>query len=292
MKADLFIQTEGTLGEGPMWHAERSSIWWVDIEAGKFFECDIATKKINNWQVPQRLSLMVQPAGDNNTLLLAVQDGLLRFDIDKNEFQRVLFIEDKLINNRTNDGACDAFGRLWLGTMHLDCKEGSGKLYCIDKDLQVQPKIDHTSISNGICWSLQNDRMYYIDSATYKVQSYFFDVQKAEIVFEKTIITIPNELGMPDGMAIDAEGMLWIAQWGGFGVNRWNPENGELLDKITLPVPNVTSCAFGGEHLNQLFITTARAGLSKKELHKYPDSGSLFVAAPKVKGVITTKCKL
>ncbi len=292
MKAELFIETDCILGESPMWHKERNSIWWVDIEVGKFFECELGTKKINSWQVPQRLSLLAQSIKNNNTLLLAVADGLLKFSIDKNEFERILFLEETLLINRTNDGGCDANGRLWLGTMDINCAAGAGKLYCIENDLQVKEKIRPTDISNGLCWSLEQDRFYYIDSATYKVQSYFFNINTAEIIFEKMIVEIPKDLGMPDGMTIDEEGMLWIAIWGGFTVNRYNPANGELLECIDLPVPNVTSCAFGGSNMNQLFITTAMVDLSDAEIDKYPLSGSVFVATTAVKGVAKNKCGL
>jgi sugar lactone lactonase YvrE len=93
------------------------------------------------------------------------------------------------------------------------------------------------------------------------------------------------EVGTPDGMCIDEEGMLWIAQWNGFGVYRWNPINGKLLDKIEVPVPQVSSCAFGGENYDQLFITTAQENFSQELLEKYPDSGSVFLAKPGVRGV-------
>jgi sugar lactone lactonase YvrE len=292
MTAELFIQAECILGESPMWHKERNSLWWVDIEAGIFFECNIETKIIKKWRVQQSLSLLVQSAKNSNTLILAVSDGLLQFNIDKNEFERILFIEKNLATNRTNDGGCDANGRLWLGTMDITCAQGAGKLYCIGNDLQVNEKIETTSISNGLCWSLAQDRFYYIDSATYKVDSYFFDIKTAEIIFEKTVVEIPEDFGMPDGMAMDEEGMLWIANWGGFTVNRWNPVNGVLLEVIVLPVPNVSSCAFGGENMDLLFITTARSGLSDVELEEYPLSGGVFVAYTTVAGKSKNKCSL
>ncbi len=292
MNASLFIKTDCTLGESPMWHQGRNSIWWADIEAGKFFECTLETKKINSWQVPHRLSLLVQTKNDDNVLILAVDNGLLKFSIDKNTFERLLFLEHTITDNRSNDGACDTNGNLWLGTMHLNCKAACGKLYCIKNNLQAEEKITKTTVSNGLCWSLKNDRMYYIDSVAYNVQSFLFNAATAEIIFEKTVITIPADLGMPDGMAIDEEGMLWIAHWGGFGVYRWNPENGELLDKILLPVPNVTSCVFGGQQLNELFITTARSGLSLQELEQYPLSGSVFMVGTNIKGVRANKCSI
>lgn len=292
MDATLFVQAGCELGESPMWHAERNSIWWADIEAGKFFECSLLTKKIKSWQVPQRLGLLVQCAGDSNILLLAVADGLLQFNITTGEFKRVLFLEEKVDNNRCNDGACDAKGRLWLGTMDINCTAGAGKLYCINSDLQVQVKIEPTDISNGICWSVLQDRMYYIDSTTYQVKSYFFDVGTSEIIFDKTVINIPPQMGMPDGMAIDEEGMLWIANWGGFAVNQWNPATGEMMETIVLPVPNVTSCVFGGLKMDRMFITTARAGLSSADLERYPLSGSIFTASPRVKGCNKHKCSI
>jgi sugar lactone lactonase YvrE len=127
--------------------------------------------------------------------------------------------------------------------------------------------------------------MYFIDSPKRSVQAFQYNKEDNTIEFKKEVITIPKHLGTPDGMAIDAEGMLWIALYGGFSVGRWNPNTGELLEKIIMPVPNVTACAFGGEDLKTLFITTARQELTDAELDKYPQSGSLFSVKTSVKGV-------
>ena len=135
-------------------------------------------------------------------------------------------IEISSLSTRCNDGACDSRGRLWVGTMHLAHTKGAGALYCVDTNLKVRKKLHNATISNGIVWSLDNKRLYYIDSPTQVVQSFIFEEESGEIIFEKNIIHIPVEMGTPDGMAIDEEGMLWIAHWGGFGVYRWNPHNG------------------------------------------------------------------
>jgi sugar lactone lactonase YvrE len=127
--------------------------------------------------------------------------------------------------------------------------------------------------------------MYFIDTPTHCVRSFLFDVESGDIQFEKVVIEIDKQNGSPDGMTIDEEGMLWIAHWNGFGVYRWNPLNGKLLDKISLPVPQVSSCVFGGDKLNYLFITTARENMSEAELQKYPDSGNVFIVETKVKGL-------
>ena len=174
--------------------------------------------------------------------------------------------------------------------MHLTNIKGNGALYFIDKYLRVKKKINNTSVSNGIVWSLNNSRLYYIDSPTQVVQSLIFEEKTGEIVFEKNVIQIPNEMGSPDGMAIDEEGMLWIAHWGGFGVYRWNPHNGELIEKVEVSVPQVSSCSFVGENLDHLLITTARENMKEDEIIKYPQSGDTFFVKVNVKGVVSNKC--
>jgi len=218
-----------------------------------------------------------------------VQGGVGIFNLQTGKLNWLLDLEKDIANNRTNDGACDTHGRLWLGTMDVNCKEGLGSLYCIDKTLVVQKKLQNLSISNGIAWSLDNHRMYHIDTATGIASSYSFDVSTGDIKFEKKAIEVPAEIGSPDGMCMDEEGMLWIAHWDGFGVYRWNPDTGKLLDKIELPVPQVTACAFGGEHLDQLFITSARQGLQQEQLEKYPERGNVFIAEPGIKGIARNK---
>src|SRR5690606_20453560 len=193
-------------------------------------------------------------------------------------------LEKELPNNRCNDGACDSQGRIWVGTMALDIAAGAASLYCIEKDGAVKRKIPNVTISNGLAWTADDQTFYYVDTPTRKVQAYRFDKESGEIRFERTAIEIPEDLGSPDGMAIDEEGMLWVAQYGGFGVYRWNPDSGALIEKIEVPAPNVTSCAFVGENLDQLIITTASENLNEEALRKYPQSGDVFLAEVGTKG--------
>ena len=243
-----------------------------------------------SWKFDYRLTLVVQAEGDQ--LILALNAKIARFNLETEQLEWLLDVEVPTSGNRCNDGACDSSGRLWVGTMHLEHRHGQGALYCIDNNLVVQKKISNTTISNGIVWSLDNKRLYYIDSPTQVVQSYIFEEKSGEIIFEKNVIQIPNETGSPDGMTIDEEGMLWIAHWGGFGVYRWNPHNGQLIDKIEVPVPQVSSCAFAGENLDYLVITTARENLKEEEIKKYPESGNTFLVKPGVKGIASNICIL
>jgi sugar lactone lactonase YvrE len=290
LTASLLYPSQCTLGEGPTWHTKRKTCFWVDIEKQLLFEYNLQTQQINSWKIPHRISLIIEE--ENDSLLLGLQGGLGRFDLKTGELKWLLDIDKEKNNHRCNDGAIDCEGRLWIGTMDRNFKENAGTLYCIDKNFSATMKVNKVTISNGMCWSPDNKKFYYIDTPRQTVTSFLFDAASGNIQFEKIAIQVPPVMGMPDGMAIDAEGMLWIAHWGGFGVYRWNPENGKLLDKIDVPAPQVSCCAFFGDDLDQLIITTASDKLSKKDLKKYPHSGDTFVARTKVKGAAKNKCEL
>jgi sugar lactone lactonase YvrE len=288
MKAAVLYPSQCILGESPLWHAERKCCYWADIENGVLYEYSWLPQATRFWKFNYKLTLIVQ--GKGNQLILALNARIALFDLESERQEWLLDVELPSSGNRCNDGACDSYGRLWIGTMHLEHKKGAGALYCIDTNLNIYKKLEHTTISNGIVWSLDKKRLYYIDSPTQVVQSYIFEEESGEIIFEKNVVQIPVEMGTPDGMTIDEEGMLWIAHWGGFGVFRWNPHNGQLIDRITVPVPHITSCAFAGENLDYLIITTARENLKEEELIKYPESGNIFLVKTGVKGIATNKC--
>lgn len=288
MKAEVLYSSQCILGEGPIWHAQRKCCFWVDIEKGILYEYSWLKKITKFRRFDYKLSLVIQ--GRNNHLILGLNGGIARFDLESENLEWLLDIETEIADNRCNDGSCDRYGRLWIGTMQMHFKKGAGSLYCVDKDLNIKKKLDKVSISNGITWSLDGKRLYYIDSPTQVVQSFIFKEETGEISFEKNIIQIPVKMGTPDGMTIDEEGMLWIAHWGGFGVYRWNPLDGKILDKIDIPAPNVTSCTFAGVNLDHLVITTARENLKKEDLKEYPESGNTFVAKTHVKGIAANTC--
>jgi sugar lactone lactonase YvrE len=283
MKASVLYKCECKLGEGPMWYAKRNSCFWVDIDGKGFYEYSWKTAEVKRWQVEQHISLIVE--AKNDELILGMENGLASFNLETNVLKSLVDIERNISTNRSNDGACDVTGRLWIGTMAKDFTSRKGSLYCIEKDLSITKKLNNLTISNGLTWSLDNKRMYFIDSSTQFVQCFLFDTEKAEIKFERVAIEIDKKLGTPDGMTTDEEGMLWIAHYNGFAVCRWDPSTGKLLEKVELPVPQVTCCTFGDENFDHLIITTAREKMNKEDLKKYPDSGNLFVAKVNVKGV-------
>ncbi|MEX2511607.1 MAG: SMP-30/gluconolactonase/LRE family protein [Cyclobacteriaceae bacterium] len=288
MKADLLYDSKCILAESPLWHEKLQCFFWVDIEKGTLYQFRTKEEEVKTWTFPHRLTMVVE--GANDQLILALDEKLARFDLQTGNLEWLIDIEKGLPDNRCNDGACDAKGRLWVGTMSTLFTEGAGALYMVDNNLSLQQKLFPVSISNGISWSLDHKTMYYIDSPTRKIQAFRFELSTGNIEFHRNVVNIPEEMGVPDGMCTDEKGMLWVAHYGGFGVHQWHPETGLLLDKIDVAAPNVTSCAFGGQNGNQLLITTARENLDQELLERYPESGSVFIAKMKVKGARVYNC--
>ncbi|MFC4871856.1 SMP-30/gluconolactonase/LRE family protein [Negadavirga shengliensis] len=282
MEASLLYPSKCILAEGPYWHAKWNSFLWVDIEKGTLYRYDWAKKKVKTWDFPHRLSLVLEGKGDG--LILALDARLARFDPDTENLTWLVDIETEKPLNRCNDGACDASGRLWVGTMSTQFDKNAGALYCVDTDFTLTKKVASVTISNGIAWSLDHKTMYYIDTPTKSVQAFGYEVKTGDISYIKEAITIPEGMGSPDGMCLDEKGHLWIAHYGGSGVYCWDPGSGKLLDKIEVPAPHVTSCAFGGSEGNQLLITTARENMIDAQLEEFPDSGSVFAVPMPVKG--------
>jgi sugar lactone lactonase YvrE len=276
------IASQCFLGEGPLWHSSRGSFFWVDIERGNLYEYHLANDISRTRHFPHRLTVVLE--GKDGKLILGLDRRLARFDLETEELEWLCGVEDDLPLHRFNDGKVDPKGRIWIGTLSTTFTDGAGSLYRIDADLQPEKVLSELTISNGMAWSADAKTFYFIDTPTRQICEYSFDVESGEIEFRRVAVEMPKEMGFPDGMCIDREGMLWVGHYGGSGVYRWNPDSGELLDKIELPVPHVTSCCFGGENLDHLLITTAQENLSEDDRKKYPQSGNAFVVKVGVSG--------
>jgi sugar lactone lactonase YvrE len=168
--------------------------------------------------------------------------------------------------------------------MHLDLAPHTGSLYRVGPDWQPVPQLGQLTISNGLAWTADSQTCYFIDTATRVIMAFDFAAATGHLSNPRAVIEVPEAWGGPDGMCIDQEGKLWVAHWGGHCVRRWDPVHGEVLATIELPVPHVTSCAFGGQNYRQLFITTARSGMDEVALARHPQSGGLFVCKLPVGG--------
>ncbi len=275
LQMNVVIEHTCLLGEGPVWDAARKIICWVDILNGEIHEYSPEQKKHKTIPVHQMIgSLAICTDGK---FIAALKNGFAFVDRISGEIKMIADPESHLPGNRFNEGKCDPKGRFWAGTMALSEEHGLGNVYTIQNDFAPAKKIEKVTISNGMAWSADHQTFYYIDTPTFEISAYNYDKNTGHISNKKTIIKIPEADGSPDGMTIDNEGMLWVAHWGGWQVTRWNPDNGEKLFHIKLPVAKVTSCTFGGEELEDLYITSAKVGLTKGELEKQPLAGSLFV---------------
>jgi sugar lactone lactonase YvrE len=283
MTASLILNVKSQLGEGAIWNNIEKKLYWVDILGENFNVYDPITNDQITYPTGKMVGTVV-PLG-HQEVLLALQDGIIIMDLSLRKIEYKVKTYIHIQNQRFNDGKCDPQGRLWVGTLTVGKETPNNKLYCIDSDFSITEKMHGLTISNGLAWSLDSSAMYHIDTPTGEVTKHDFDKNTGAISNRQVIIRIPASMGYPDGMTIDSEGMLWIAIWDGFCVARYNPVTGNLLQKIDVPAPKVTSCAFGGENLDQLYITTARCDMTADELEQYPLSGGLFVADVKVKGV-------
>ncbi len=281
-KAHIVKKVPALLGEGSIWHPSTGRLWWVDIEGCKLFITDPETGVGQEIDMGQRIGTVVPSV--NGTAVVALQDGLYELDLDTRKMTQLAPHGPSVSDIRFNDGKCDPQGRLWVGSMHVDGLADQGALYRFDSRGLVK-QLSDVSISNGICWSEDHKTMYYIDSPTHGVRAYDFDPLSGDIANGRTIIEVPHDTGTPDGMTIDSEGLLWVALWGGAAVGRWDPNNGQLVEKVEVPALNVTSCAFGGNDLSTLFITTASIDTPPEKAALYPEAGSLFAAEVGVRGV-------
>jgi sugar lactone lactonase YvrE len=286
MQANLLIDSKSSLGEGAIWNQASQELYWIDIELGILYLYNPITNTNRSILLGQKVGTVVPTT--NGTVLVALQDGIYELHLATEQKQMLVARpEPDFPQNRFNDGKCDAAGRFWVGTLSMLETAEVAALYVLEKGV-IRKKLDKITVSNGIVWSLDNTKMYYIDSPTRTIKEFDYDIKTGAIKFSRIAVQVPENLGYPDGMTMDSEGMLWVAMWEGFCVARWNPNNGELLMRIEVPVLRVTSCAFGGKNLDTLYITTAKIGAKQEELDKYVHSGSLFVAKTGHQGIPNT----
>lgn len=263
------------LGEGPVWDAANNTILWVDIMGCAIHVLNRENNAFHSIATPSMIGSFAL-CNDGN-IVAALQEGFAFINRNTREISTIGDPEKHLLGNRFNDGKTDPAGRFWAGSMSLTGETGTGSLYMLDGNLNINKKIEKVSISNGLCWSEDLQYFYYIDTPTMEVVRYDYDNSNGEISNKTRVISIPGKEGYPDGMTMDSEGMLWIAHWEGWQVARWNPFTGEKIDAIQLPVSLVTSICFGGEKMDEMFITSARVGLTDEQLAEEPLAGSSFI---------------
>jgi D-xylonolactonase len=275
------VDAGDVLGEGPVWVAAEQALYWLDIAGRRVHRFDPVTKAVATWPTPFRVTAIAPRAAGG--FVGASERGLVLIDGGFTRFDRVADPEADRPGNRFNDGAVDAAGRFWAGTMD-DAEEGaSGALYRLDADLGWTRHDDGYRVTNGPAFSPDGRFLYHTDSAARHI--YRFALAADGTLSGKRLFAHFNQAdGHPDGMAVDRDGCLWVCFWDGWCLRRLSPE-GAVLAEVQLPVQRPTSCAFGGRALDRLFITSATIGLDDAARAAQPLAGSLFAVDPGMSGV-------
>ena len=277
---EVLLQPRAAVAEGPVWDERTRRLIWVDIMNNAVHSFEPSSGQDSSVDVGQPVGAAVLRA--NGGLALAVRDGFALLDADFTNFRMVAQVEVDLPNNRMNDGKCDPLGRFWAGTMQFSPTSASGALYRLDPDLRVTRVVGDIMLSNGLDWSPDRRTMYYIDSMSQGIDTFDFDPDSGEISNRQRLISIPKDVGLPDGMTVDADGYLWVALHGSGTVRRFAPD-GQVDRIIRLPVSHVTCPAFGGPDYSELYITSMTYGLEER-IRNEPLAGSLFRCRPGVRG--------
>lgn len=276
------ITGAGVLAEGPIWDDCLGRLLWVDIVGQRVHGYVLETELRLGWDVGTDVGAVA--LAEAGGLLLATKDGFAALDEASGTCST---IAEPLLGRpdlRMNDGACDPRGRFLAGSMAYDARPGAGSLYSLDPDGSVRIVLSPVSISNGIAWSADGEFCFFVDTATGGIDRFRYDLDTGTLADRARIVDISPPDGAPDGLTLDSDGGLWVALWGGGAVRRYTAE-GALTAELTVAASLVTSCAFGGADLDQLFVTTATVGLSEEEMLAQPLAGAVLVAEPGVTGL-------
>jgi sugar lactone lactonase YvrE len=274
IKPELLLQSEAEVGEGPIFLG--NSLLWVDIPVGKIHKTNLKNLYTETITLDTQVGAVAPFEGDEK-IAVACKEGFAILANNK------LQIRDPYLSNpdyRMNDAKCDALGRFWGGSCQLDFESGKGKLHRWEGGEHNKVMVESLSLPNGIGWNNENTLMYLADSMAKKVYVSDFDLADDFVPKFRELISI--DLGVPDGLSVDVEGCIWLALWGGSQIIRISPQ-GKILEEHLFPVSQPSSCAFGSD--GTLFVTSARAGISKADLLNEPLAGSLFTLSTNTSGV-------
>lgn len=302
-QVEVALPSRAELGEGPTWDDRTQSLLWVDIVAGRIhrFRPDLVTDVAAD--VGSTLGSVGLRAGGG--LVLALADGLGLASADQVraalpedagrpppggrhagvalDYERVPGFVVAGDAVRFNDGKVDPEGRFLAGTMHWHERDPLGALYQLEPGGQVSRLLKDVTVSNGLDVSDDCRTLYYVDSQGGGIDAFDRDPETGSLANRRQVAEVPRSGGVPDGLTLDHEGCLWVAVWGAGQVRRFSPD-GRLVGVVEVPAKQVTSVAFGGARLDELFITTARIGQAPTALAAQPRAGDLFWCRPGVSG--------
>ena len=264
------------LGEGPIWSAREQALYWVDILGHSVQRLRIDDGRVTRWQLPEMIGWLIERAEAPGFVAGLTRD-IVFLTLEPLTVAPIVRPEPAISGNRLNDAKADPSGRIWAGTMPVEANADTGSLYRLDPGGVISRWDGGYRVANGPAFSPDGCYLYHTDSMRGVV--YRFELRAdGSIGDRRPFIQFDADAGKPDGMTVDANGGLWIAVWGGSRVSRYAPD-GRLDRSIHLPASQITNCAFGGESLDRLYVTSAAEGVDETE------AGALFEVDPGVTGL-------
>lgn len=268
MKIQLVGERVSKWGEGPVWY--RGCIYYIDIEGHAVIRFDPETGEEKVWPVGERIGTLVMR--EKGGFVIAGDSGFRFLDEETGELTAITDPESDRHDNRMNDGKCSPDGRFFAGSISTVKKQGDASLYVLERDHSVSKVFGEVTNSNGIAWSPDGSRVYYIDTPRQEIWGFDYDAETGAWSHREVVVRTHHIEGSPDGMTIDSEGMLWVAFCHGGVVARFDVATGEEVSRVELPCVETTSCCWGGEQLDELYVTT---GIHKSLIEEV--AGRLFV---------------
>jgi sugar lactone lactonase YvrE len=273
------------LGEAPHWDDRSGRLLRVDATAGRIVWLDPATGGQSVTCLDDSVGFAIPCA----TVGIVVGVGRQVRVMSETGASRVIAVAEDRPGTRFNDGKCDPAGRLWAGTMSVTDEPGAGSLYRVLSGTESETVVTGLTVFNGPAWNVDGDRMYFADSPTGRIDRFDYDLASGRATGRRPFVQFAEGEGVPDGMTIDAEDCLWVCAFEGGEVRRYD-QSGVLVDRCVMPVSNPTSLAFGGTHLDVLYVTSAQHRLSRGQLVAEPLAGAVFALDPGVKGLPAARC--
>ena len=286
---DCVLDARAKLGECPVWSIGERVLYWVDINAPSLNRFDPATGQNDSFSMPESIGCFALRASGG--FVVALRSGIWTASSSGTLQRKIAAAPYDPTRHRFNDGRCDPQGRLFVGTMNERRDASSGALYRLNTDGTLSEVISGVMISNGLAWSPDGRTMYHADTPTHTVVAYDYDPSSGTPTNQRPFARWSDETDRPDGGAVDRDGNYWSAFYRGGKVVQISPQ-GIVLAEYAVPAMCPTMCAFGGEDLRTLYVTSARQMREPDELARLPHSGGVFAMRVDVPGLPEPQCTI
>jgi sugar lactone lactonase YvrE len=271
---ELVVDGRNIVGEGPVWDDRNGCLWWTDIQSRVIFRLGWPDRALASFPMPRRVGSL--GLCDSGRLILAFEDGVFLHEPGTDRFDHVATIEADIVTNRLNDGKVGPDGAFWVGSMdERSPRRPTGALYRVTMG-GAQKQFGDLIVSNGLAWTADGRTMIHTDSTKAVIDAFDFDAATGRLANRRTIATVADSQGRPDGGAFDAEGFYWSAGVSAGCLNCWSLA-GELVRSLPTPAPHPTMPCFAGPDLRVVFMTSLRSLGGATDLSRHPQSGGLYV---------------